>query len=580
MNGKPKAPFFVVLFLVVGGLVAYAAMRGGFLGPKVGPGPHPGGGIIDINMLEQPAEDKDSPSVTTVKEYTFKPSERLPEVKGTSAYEPLKDNTVRFALNVWAGWGPIILANNGFKPEKVWKTADGKEFKVELVLIDDPVQMRDAYAAGKVHIGWATLDMLPLFMEGFVDATGQPKDSRVMPRVFQQIDWSNGGDGIVARENIKTVGDLRGKTISLAQNSPSHYFLLNMLVAGGVQPGEVNMKFTPTAFEAAAAFQSQKDISAAVSWAPDIYNLADVKGNRMLVTTQTANKLIADVWFARADFSKDHLDKVESLVRGIFDAMEELKSDAKKDICAKLMADGYNIPATETRKMFGDAHNTNWAENFEFFLNQNNPTNFERVWTQAYYLYRRVGTITRTPVPFDKVMDFSLIEKLGKETKYRSQKDEYEVRLVPKAAADIEAESDEILTNTIVIHFFPNSWDIAKKVTKDVNGKTEEVLYDPNVDNVLDEVAKLSGQFGAARIIIEGHTDNSKQGQIPDSLVKELSENRANAVRQALVNKYKMDPNRFVAKGMGWDRPADPNDRKNHAKNRRVEIKVFSAEKQ
>lgn len=578
MNGKPKAPFFVVLLLVVAGLIYYAGVRGGFFGEKPPAGGDPG---KNLPPLTEVAEDEDSQSITTVKEYTIKPAERLPEVKGISAYEPLQDETIRFSLNVWAGWGPIILANDGFKPKKVWKTADGKEFKVELVLIDDPVQMRDAYAAGKVHIGWATLDMLPLFMEGFIDASGQPKDSRVMPRVYQQIDWSNGGDGIVARDDIKTVRDLRGKSIALAQNSPSNYFLLSMLVAAGVQPGEVDMKFTPTAFEAAAAFQAQKNLAAAVSWAPDIYNLADIKGNRMLVTTQSANKLIADVWFARADFARDHLDKIESLVRGIFDAMEELKSDAKKDVCAKLMADGYSIPATETRKMFGDAHNTNWAENYQFFLNQNNPTNFERVWSNAYYLYRRMpGGITRPPVSFDKVMDFSIIEKLGKEDKYRTQKDEYEVRLVPKAAADIEAESDEILTNTIVIHFPSNSWDLNAKEKKEVNGKLEEVMYDPNVNNVMEEVAKLSGQFGAARIIIEGHTDNSRQGQVPDSLVKELSENRANAVRQALANKYKMDPSRFVARGMGWDKPADPNDRKNHAKNRRVEIKVFSAEKQ
>ena len=91
-------------------------------------------------------------------------------------------------------------------------------------LIDNPVAMRDAYASGDVHIGWATLDMLPLFMEGFVDKQGKPRDSRVMPRVYQQIDWSNGGDGIVVRESIKTVADLRGKRMVLAQNSPSHYF--------------------------------------------------------------------------------------------------------------------------------------------------------------------------------------------------------------------------------------------------------------------------------------------------------------------------------------------------------------------
>ena len=104
---------------------------------------------------------------TTVKEYTFKPAEKLPPVKGVSAYKPLEDDTVRFALNVWAGWAPIIRANNGFKPGKLWQAPGGTPFKVELVLIDDPVQMRDAYAAGEVHIGWATLDMLPLFVDSF-----------------------------------------------------------------------------------------------------------------------------------------------------------------------------------------------------------------------------------------------------------------------------------------------------------------------------------------------------------------------------------------------------------------------------
>jgi outer membrane protein OmpA-like peptidoglycan-associated protein len=440
--------------------------------------------------------------------------------------------------------------------------------------------MREAYANGRVHIGWATLDMMPLFMEGFVDRSGEPRDSRIMPRIYQQIDWSNGGDGIVARESIKTVSDLRGKKIVWAQNSPSHYFLLNMLVSGGVQPGEIEPVYTNTAFEAAAAFNARQDLSAAVSWAPDIYNLAEVQGNRMLVTTQTANKLIADVWFARADFAKDHMDKIEGLVRGIFDAMEELKKEDRKAECAKLMADGFGIPASDTINMFADAHNTNWAENFQFFLNQNNPTNFERVWTQAYYLYRRVGAVTHQPVKFDKVMDFTIIEKLGKEPKYSSQKDEYQVRLAPKAVADIHAESDEILTNTIVIQFFPNSWDLYKKITRDENGETTEELYDPNVNNVLAEVAKLAGQFGAARIIVEGHTDSSRRGQVPESLVKELSLNRANAVREALVNQYEMDPNRFAAEGVGWDQPADPNDPENNVKNRRVEIKVFSAEKQ
>src|SRR2546425_10664508 len=316
-NGQPRPAFYVAVLLVVVGLVGLALWRYGAIGPGGGQG-----GRISSDELKQMKggpEAPDSSGITTVKEYKYVAASKLPAVKGISSYKPMADRTVRFAINVWAGWSPIIYANNGFRPGKVWKTPGGKDFKLELVLIDDPIAMRDAYAAGNLHIGWATLDMLPLFLEGL------RKDTRVMPRVYQQVDWSNGGDGIVVRDTIKTMADLRGKTIVLAQNSPSHYFVLNALINAGVQPAEVNFKFTQDAFQAAAAFNADKRLAGVVSWAPDIYNLEKVRGNRLMVTTSTANKLIADVWFARADFAKDNPDIMEGLSRGIFDAMLELK---------------------------------------------------------------------------------------------------------------------------------------------------------------------------------------------------------------------------------------------------------------
>ncbi len=592
MAGQPKPAFYTALAAVVLGLLAYAVYRADLFAPQGAdpqgkksapirpenlkpPAAQPADGKAAV-ALGQESEAADPSTLTTVKEYKYVPAQRLPPVKGTSAYKAMQNDTLRFALNVWAGWGPIILANEGFKPGKTWKTPDGKDFRVELVLIDDPVAMRQAYAAGEIHIGWGTLDMVPLLVDSLV----RTKDSRVMPRIYQQIDWSNGGDGIVVRENIRTVADLRGKQLVLAHNSPSEYFALNMLVSGGVQPSEVNMVFTQTAFEAAAAFAREKSLSGVVSWAPDIYNLAKVRGNRMLVNTQTANKLIADVWFARADFAKDHPAIIEGLVRGIFDSMEQMKSQDAQQRCAKLMADGYNIPAADALAMFGDAHNTNWAENYQFFMNQNNPTNFERVWQQAYYLYRRVGRIENTPVKFDEVMDFSVIAKLGNEEKYKSQKDEYQIQLAPRTVSEIQAESNEILTNTIFIRFFPNSWDLHKKVAKTVDGKDVEELYDPAVDVTLEQIARVTEQFGAARVIIEGHSDSSMKGRVPATLAKELSSNRAAAVKEALVSKFKLDPNKFATAGMGWDRPADPNKPDDHAMNRRVEVKVYPAEQQ
>src|SRR5436309_2825547 len=568
-NGQPRPAFYVAVLLVVLGLVGLALWRFG----AIAPGRQDGRITNDeLKQMKGGAEAPDSSGITTVKEYKYVPTSRLPEVKGISSYKPMLDRTVRFAINVWAGWGPIIYANNGFKPGKVWKAPNGKDFKVELVLIDDPVAMRDAYAAGNLHVGWATLDMLPLFLEGL------RKDTRVMPRVFQQIDWSNGGDGIVVRDSVKTMADLRGKTIVLAQNSPSHYFVLNALINAGVQPAEVDFKFTQDAFQAAAAFNADKRLAGVVSWAPDIYNLEKVKGNKVLVTTSTANKLIADIWFARADFAKDNPDIMEGLARGIFDAMIDLKAQDARQRVAKLMATGYSIPESDALNMLGDAHSTNYAENRDFFLNQNNATNFERTWNTAYFLYKKINAVSEQ-TPFDQVMDFSVIQKLGAEQKYASQKNEYDVQFAPATAGSIQGEKDEILTKTVVMHFFPNPSGPNKKITVTADAKEVEELYDPNVNFVVEEVGKLAGQYGAARIIIEGHTDASMKGQIPKSLAQELSLNRANSVKQALVRRFpSLQPNQFSTAGIGWDRPADSSDPDNNAKNRRVEIKVYPAE--
>ncbi|MFT7511973.1 MAG: ABC-type nitrate/sulfonate/bicarbonate transport system substrate-binding protein [Candidatus Omnitrophota bacterium] len=576
-NVKPKAPFFIVLILVIVGLVVYGFRDTLF--PK-GQGQATVGTInkSDLGGSTSGVEAADANAPTTVKEYTFVASEKLPPLKEKSDYEPLQARTVKFALNVWAGWAPIILQNGGAAPGKIWTTPTGEDFKVELVLIDNPVSMRDAYAAGRVHIGWATLDMVPLFMEEL------KKDPRIYPRIFQQVDWSNGGDGIVIRRAFAkdkehpTVRDLKGKKIVLAQNSPSEYFVLNALVNGGVQPAEVEFIYTEDAFQAAAAFNADKTIAACVTWAPDIYNLSDVEGNHLLVSTLTANKLIADIWFARADFARDNPDIIEGLVRGIFDGVDQLKTQAGKKQAADLMASLYSIPADECMAMLGDAHSTNYAENREFFMNQNNPANFERTWQTAYLLYKKLGRVG-TPVAFDSVMDYSVLQKLGKEELYKNSVNEYQVRFAPKSVQTLKAEGSEILTKVVTVHFFPNSWDINHKITRKVDGKDVEEAYDPNVSFVIEEIGKLAGQYGAANVVIEGHTDSSMKGRVKEGLVKELAANRANAVKQELVNQFKtLNPNQFTVEGVGWERPFDLSEPGNHAKNRRVEIKVIAVE--
>lgn len=520
---------------------------------------------------DKPAEDPKGKPITTVDKYEYMPAESLPPVKGTSAYTLDKANpVVEFPINVWIGWAPIIAANGGTEPNKESVFAKKYGFQVHLSIIDDPIKARDAFAAGKSHILWGTLDMMALF------APELSKDSRTSLRIFQQIDWSNGGDGVVARNGIKTINDLKpagGKKrkIALAQQSPSHYYLLSLLYYAGIDPNEVELKFTGDAFQAAAAFASDTTIDACVSWSPDIYKLSEMKDCKLISSTKDAKRLIADVWAARADFANDHPEIIEGLVRGILDGMDMIKKDKKS--VAKLVEQAYKLKDGEADPMFDDAHATNCAENYEFFLNKNNPTNFEATWSAIGTIYAKAGLIDPRLLPrWNTVADYRLIDAVKDD--YKHHKNEYADTVVVKPDFD-PSKKEAILTRVVRIHFAPNLSDV-------------DSSYDPNADKIIEEIGRMASQFGESTIVIEGHADRSKYDEakaLGDAYLKrhaekvrQLSEQRAQGVIAALVKKYpdwkEKAKDKFFAEGKGWTRPLA-----NDALSRRVEIRVLPPEK-
>ncbi len=569
----------IVLTILLLGIVSFGVYR---WWDKIAPQIRPQSQPVDVAKVKQEIQKlkdipADLPLLIGTNVATLVDRSAIPAVTGVSDYaKTTKDGklVVEFPINVWPGWAPIIVANAGLEPSDQSVFLRKYGFYVRLSIVDDPVKARDLFASGQSHILWGTLDMIALFAPELV------KDSRTVPVVCQQIDFSAGGDGVVSRGEIRSINDLKiqgGKRrkVVLAQNSPSHYLIMSLLIDAGIDPADVEFKWSADAPSAAKIFVQDASFDAFVGWSPDIYVVTDkVKGTRLVVTTGTANHLIADVWAVRNDFYRDHPQIVSGLVRGIFDGMDMVRRDPK--LAARALAMAFKLPEEDCGKMIGsdggiaegDAHLTNYRENAKFFLDPFNPANFDVVWNSASTIYKSLGTISTT-VPVAKVKASTVLAAMSEE--YKDVRDLSQPTFKPEALMKLSAEAGtgQVLTKAVMVAFEPNKSVLNPE-------------YDTTIPATLEEIGKLAGRFGNAYIIIEGNTDASRKGIVPTDLVRQLSYDRADAVRKAIMDKYKFDPNKFKVVGNGWDNPlpgcTDPSNAEHNKKNRRVEVKVFPLE--
>jgi OmpA-OmpF porin, OOP family len=105
---------------------------------------------------------------------------------------------------------------------------------------------------------------------------------------------------------------------------------------------------------------------------------------------------------------------------------------------------------------------------------------------------------------------------------------------------------------------------------------TQGVLFDTGSDRIrpestptLKEIAAMLKEHADLELMIEGHTDNVGAAASNQS----LSEKRAEAVRQHLINTYGVDASRLQSKGFGPSKPSTDNDTpEGRQQNRRVEL--------
>ncbi len=99
----------------------------------------------------------------------------------------------------------------------------------------------------------------------------------------------------------------------------------------------------------------------------------------------------------------------------------------------------------------------------------------------------------------------------------------------------------------------------------------------PDSYPILDHIGKILLDNPSIKVELSGHTDPRPIHTKEFKNNMELSQARAEAVRNYLIEKFKISPERLIAKGYGDTKPIAPNDtEEGMAMNRRVEFKVLT----
>lgn len=218
---------------------------------------------------------------------------------------------VGIGMSGWTGFAPLTLAEDAglFK-------ANGLTAETKMV----PQSGRNlALASGALNCVVTTVDTMITWA-----SAGLPLAQVLV------LDRSHGADGIAVRPQIKTVADLKGKTIATDGPGTTPYFFvsyvlyknglsMNDVTTATLEPQPAAQAFVAGRFDAASTYEPYLD---------EIRKLGPDKG-KILVTTLDYPIVIDTLAFQPAFIAKNR-GAVEATVKSWFDALDMIRRDPEK----------------------------------------------------------------------------------------------------------------------------------------------------------------------------------------------------------------------------------------------------------
>jgi len=208
---------------------------------------------------------------------------------------------LRIGTNVWIGSEPLYLARELGRLDPA---------VVQLVEYPSASEVLRAFRNQAIDGMVISLDELfGLAVDGFD------------PRIVLVVDVSHGADVVVGRRGMRTMRDLKGKSVAVESSALGAFVLSRALALSGMQAGDVNVVHLESNEQTGAFEKGQVD--GAVTFDPYRAQFLKSGGRTLFDSTQIPGEIV-DLLAVRASVVDKRPNAVRALLSGWFDAIDYL----------------------------------------------------------------------------------------------------------------------------------------------------------------------------------------------------------------------------------------------------------------
>lgn len=500
-----------------------------------------GGGVFaGIQTGVITTNDKDKNKENSTKENTTNAVVDYDDNGNVMTTDKTDKATINLSLDEWIGWKSIIDANGGLTTNE-GSIYDKLGINVNISIINDATQSSNAIIKGDLDAAGYTINRTAFLSQKFSDAAIDV----VMPFI---TNYSNGGDGIIAKSNIKTVEDLIDAKIGVPQFSEAH-----TLVAWFVNTSDLsqankdkildNLIFFATPDEAAKAFFAG-EVDVAATWEPYLTQAQNMTDCHIFFSTASSSSLVMDGILFNKEFVNANPDIVNKFVQGALMASDLYKTDM--ETIKKVMPMFSTASDEDIVTNCESARLTTWKDNSDLL----NGT-AKSIYTDMCDIWTDLGeTVNKDLV--NTIFDDTYIKNISSEFS-STEVSKTETVVVTEDNKQEVIKAEALLKKSTTVKFVAN---------------TAKFLDSKEAASKLDEFIEIAKVLDGSIIQIEGNiaSDNDDKSGV------NLSKQRAEAVKQYFIlNGISAD--RIVIVGNGGTKPIAPNDsEENMQLNRRTDV--------